>query len=338
MAPLIYGRRKGHPRLALSGFAGCLAAGLIGGLYLAAAVCVVYMFYLYRRAKGEAAPAMPDAEADIGTAGQGAETWAKLKHIRLRDVFLASVFVHLCAAASGWAGYGFLAPAAGLLGYYLLALWLYIRCDNLGVSGSELFPSIPGNFNWSAMGGGPLLAVIFSLSYFVYLDIQAPVTDKPSAMMLHSLSFEFVGMAILAAPVEEILFRGILLHHLAQRWGINKSIVVGSVVFLLAHLAVSAAIFAVSLMLYCLFLKTGSLRTPVIFHAVCNVAIIALYALMYAANVFGAVAEDAAFWAMIMSGAGLAGWLYVFWPRGAALPWTGRGREEPGGESSSAAG
>jgi membrane protease YdiL (CAAX protease family) len=95
--------------------------------------------------------------------------------------------------------------------------------------------------------------------------------------------FFTVLLAIVIAPlVEEIVFRGVLLSALAQRWGTAVGVGVSSAVFALVHVLPFAIppIFVLSLVLGWVFVRTRSLWPCVAAHALFNAfGVLALYAL-----------------------------------------------------------
>ena len=78
-----------------------------------------------------------------------------------------------------------------------------------------------------------------------------------------------LAMIILVAPIaEEILFRGLLLRHLARKHGIRLAIVINSALFAALHLSFGAFVFGVVM---CLLYVTGrTLLLPILCHCVSN--------------------------------------------------------------------
>lgn len=96
----------------------------------------------------------------------------------------------------------------------------------------------------------------------VYLTTEGALPILPNLLSALSL--------IVFAPVlEEILFRGFLLHRLAKRWGLWGGILTSSALFGAAHPdTLGAAIFGIGMAL--LYLRTQSLVVPITAHAIYN--------------------------------------------------------------------
>ena len=110
--------------------------------------------------------------------------------------------------------------------------------------------------------------------------------EKGTALPLDSPVF-FLILVVAAPFVEEIFFRGYLLHRLARRWGATAGLIVSSVVFALCHQnPFGHLLFA--LVLGLLVLKTRSLTAAVLCHAGNNLLAVVLG---WAAN-FLPFAED----------------------------------------------
>jgi hypothetical protein len=83
------------------------------------------------------------------------------------------------------------------------------------------------------------------------------------------LFLDIVAMVVVAPVVEEILFRGILLHRWAARWGTTTGVVLSSAVFAILHVElVGHFVFGVAMA--ALYVRTRSLWVPIAAHAVNN--------------------------------------------------------------------
>jgi membrane protease YdiL (CAAX protease family) len=88
-----------------------------------------------------------------------------------------------------------------------------------------------------------------------------------------------IVMVVLLGPiVEEIVFRGILLHRFAHKWGARKAIVVSSIIFGLLHADILGhAVFGIVLSL--IYIRTASLWLPIAIHVLNNALALSLMAL-----------------------------------------------------------
>lgn len=80
----------------------------------------------------------------------------------------------------------------------------------------------------------------------------------------------FISLVILAPIIEEIAFRGVLLHRWSQRWGMTSAILISSLLFGVAHPDVIGA-FAFGVAMSIIYLKTQTLIVPIICHAFTNI-------------------------------------------------------------------
>lgn len=83
------------------------------------------------------------------------------------------------------------------------------------------------------------------------------------------LALDIVAIVIVAPVVEEILFRGFLLHRWAARWGTMAGVILSSALFAVMHIElVGHFIFGVAMS--ALYVRTRSLWVPIAAHALNN--------------------------------------------------------------------
>jgi membrane protease YdiL (CAAX protease family) len=82
----------------------------------------------------------------------------------------------------------------------------------------------------------------------------------------------FVG-GLLAPIIEELVFRGMLYRAWEAQWGWIPAAFASSFVFAFLHPAVYISQFLGGLVFVCIYRRTGSLRAPIVTHAVFNVAV-----------------------------------------------------------------
>ena len=102
-----------------------------------------------------------------------------------------------------------------------------------------------------------------------YIDYPAVVvTDFESFLVLPNI-LSFASLTILTPVIEEVLFRGFLLHRWAHKYGPGKAVLMSSILFGVMHPdIVSATFFGIAMSV--LYLRTGSLIAAIIVHAVWN--------------------------------------------------------------------
>jgi membrane protease YdiL (CAAX protease family) len=117
------------------------------------------------------------------------------------------------------------------------------------------------NLVLSALGKQPELQPALGL----YIDARAR-NDWPAMALIG------VGAVLMAPLAEELLFRGFLFGLLRRRVGPGVAMVATSAFFALFHLQpeVMLPIFLVGLVLNWIYLRTGSLAYPILFHLLFN--------------------------------------------------------------------
>lgn len=146
------------------------------------------------------------------------------------------------------------------------------------------FPRPPGATLLVSVAIALGLAVL--LSYAKYAsEAFMPIPDalllrQTQAVGVHSWHDFFLKLALLGvlAPVcEEIFFRGILQTALARRIGAGRAVVVAAVLFALVHSTsfYPQILLLLGLALSYLYRATGTLRVPIVCHAVYNCFVLA---------------------------------------------------------------
>ncbi len=138
-----------------------------------------------------------------------------------------------------------------------------------------------------------------------------------------------VAIVVVAPITEEFVFRGVLLHRWAAKWGVQPAIVLSSLVFGLLHAnIVGLTIFGAIVAL--VYLKTGSLWVAIACHA-CNNALAVTFSLLSGSNAPASpeqmLEQFASDWllgfvCLVLSAPWLAFFIARNWPpKGAKLPY-----------------
>jgi membrane protease YdiL (CAAX protease family) len=83
------------------------------------------------------------------------------------------------------------------------------------------------------------------------------------------IAIETLIIVVVAPVMEEVLFRGVLLHRWAHRWGLRAGIILTSLAFGILHVE-PIGHFLFGVVLCTLYLTTGSLWAPIAAHALNN--------------------------------------------------------------------
>jgi membrane protease YdiL (CAAX protease family) len=244
---------------------------------------------------------------------------------------------------------GALLPWLALWAYGALALWLVWALPRAGISWRRLFGPLPSPARWLepplvawlnlSFGANSLLAALWVVSQYSPGLVEHQLGGAGHS--LPGLDTTPLGtlwlVTVIAAPVlEEVLFRGVLLHRFAARWGVRRAAVASSLLWGVMH-ANPVAITVFGLLLSALYVRTGSLWLPIAAHALNNAVPMALLALMRGAGGPEPMAHHdlAGFQRaigpilMFLAGASalIVGYLALTWPRRDALtPYAANGR------------
>jgi membrane protease YdiL (CAAX protease family) len=215
--------------------------------------------------------------------------WSPFDDLRARRLV---VQVLLLMAAALWlhrrlgsrAGLGHEEWIGVVLAYCAAALLLFAHGWFAALDWRGLFG------RWPAREELPLLAVIVpvdllsfgaAIAVFIPLSYVAPqfaerfLLDPPALGGPNSVR-QWVGVvlgAVVCAPfVEELLFRGFLLHRWARRWGTGPAVIASSALFAVLHGDwIGQFLFAVAMC--ALYLRTRTLWLPIAAHALSNLVI-----------------------------------------------------------------
>jgi membrane protease YdiL (CAAX protease family) len=182
-------------------------------------------------------------------------------------------------------------------------LVLYLR--GRGVSLRRLVGRVPRGWRpWAlAAMGVPLLVLSLGTAalQFSVLTALAPkaaasmqaTADAASGVPSTAIVLAQALAGVLAAAMEELLFRGVLLARWERRWGPVRAAVASSLCFAVLHLDLLGA-FTFGMVMCVLYLRTRSLLVPILCHSLNN-AVVALSDLGGASgNVAGPSAADLA--------------------------------------------
>jgi membrane protease YdiL (CAAX protease family) len=175
----------------------------------------------------------------------------------------------------------------GTILYAGLAAWILYRGPQApyGVDVGAVTGPVKSRSDWKllpivipliAVTGGALYLVTFTMSFIVPQTVaEALAQPDPDVaeVTLRSLPGDLVESAI-GAVAEEWLFRGVLLHLWARRFGLRFAVLATSVLFAALHADVIGS-FVFGIVMAALYVRTGTLLVPIIAHLAFN-AIIAV--------------------------------------------------------------
>jgi membrane protease YdiL (CAAX protease family) len=148
--------------------------------------------------------------------------------------------------------------------------------SSIGLVTSKMINGLVRGLVWSA-GFGIITFVAFIILFLMDINPFTLIHTRLPSNIDEIILFFLVG-GMIGPVAEEILFRGII-YGFFRRWGFLAALILSSVMFVIAHLAISeipitqivgGIIFAIA------YEKEGNLIVPIIIHALGNMAIFTL--------------------------------------------------------------
>jgi uncharacterized protein len=187
----------------------------------------------------------------------------------------------------------FITPIVYILLFSSLCIWVLLRFKRLQINPQHIIGNFPPNHHWLITIGLVIAVFLFSIGsfylLFYFISFTSPAfvesifkekiflsASAISSSFLYNL-IQFIVLVVVAPITEEFLFRGLILHRLAAKWGIGLAIIISSLIFGFLHAnAIGLSMFGVVMAL--LYIKTRTLLVPIICHALNNgsVALVAL--------------------------------------------------------------
>jgi membrane protease YdiL (CAAX protease family) len=160
--------------------------------------------------------------------------------------------------------------------YGVILLWAWWQFRRLGINTPRLIGTLSRDSVWI-----PMMAVIvpvvgmFSVgSWLVLLAFLSHTAPSVGTVLTQTASQTIAsipwGLGVLVAPpVEELLFRGILLHRWSAKWGLRKAVLLTSLAFAVLHVG-AIGMFVFGYVMAVLYIRSRTLIVPIICHALNN--------------------------------------------------------------------
>lgn len=177
----------------------------------------------------------------------------------------------------------------GFLIYSIIVIWI-LRCiSKLQLEWKVLLGSFPRHYQWWKLilivifllffSTGTFILTFYGLSFvlpsFAYSSMSEKeyLTASQTAFpLIYNVCNILLGVLI-APVVEELLFRGFILHRFTVKWNSKYAIFISSLLFGLIHFdIIGKSVF--SFFMAILYIKSRSLFVPIIAHVVHNVIVL----------------------------------------------------------------
>jgi membrane protease YdiL (CAAX protease family) len=176
-----------------------------------------------------------------------------------------------------------------LFGFYAaVALWAYVESSlaETGPAPHRMFGPLPRGAHALEGLGVTVLHLVFELALAVTLlvlvatrwpEVAQKIFDRLAVVDVVgrglgpiARAIAFTTLVLLGPATEEFVFRGVIFHRMAARWGMWRGLLFSSLIFGMLHgeRALGATSFGVLMAL--LYLRSGSLVVPTLCHAVNN--------------------------------------------------------------------
>jgi uncharacterized protein len=165
--------------------------------------------------------------------------------------------------------------------YGMMLLWAGWQIRRLGIDPRRLIGTLSRDSAWIP-AVAVLVPVIATFSFgwgLLFLAFLTSVAPRVGQMVTQSLSLpvSWVLIVLVAPPVEELIFRGILLHRWGLKWGLTKAVLFSSLAFAILH-ANPIGMFVFGCVMAILYIKSRTLIVPVLCHSLNNAIAFALSA------------------------------------------------------------
>lgn len=159
-------------------------------------------------------------------------------------------------------------------------LWLFYKTRKHHVVFTSFFDQ-PSSYSWKLILIATAMGMVFAFGismiqfyilahlipdFLVELLTEGNIIDTTTTF---SKILGIISVCIFAPIMEEVIFRGFFLNRMAYKWGIKPAIIVSSLIFGFGHIDVIGA-FLFGVIMCLLYIKTKSLWTAIIVHALNN--------------------------------------------------------------------
>jgi membrane protease YdiL (CAAX protease family) len=157
--------------------------------------------------------------------------------------------------------------------YGVLLLWAGWQIRRLDINTQRLVGTLSRDSAWIPTVAflAPVI-LVFSLGswllFYAVASLVAPSVRQFTAEMV-SLPIPWILTVLVAPPVEELIFRGILLHRWSIKWGLRKAMILSSLAFAILHMN-PIGMFVFGYVMAVLYIRSRTLIAPIACHMLNN--------------------------------------------------------------------
>jgi membrane protease YdiL (CAAX protease family) len=163
----------------------------------------------------------------------------------------------------------------------LILVWSFWKIKRLRLNTRRIIGRVPKGHRWLKTAGIVVPLMLFAIGsgglYVQFLSWISPSFAEDWFEAEEISKFHIFFLIILVPPIEELFFRGVLIHRWAEKWDIKRAVFASTIVFATLHKNMIGAL-AYGFVLSVLYIRTRTLIVPVVCHILINVLAVSISA------------------------------------------------------------
>lgn len=200
------------------------------------------------------------------------------QHFRIRGLFL---WGFSSAFALGLANVALESHSSDLAFKYVWTFWFHLlilvwslwQIKRLRINIRRIVGGVPKGHRWLPTAGTVIPLLLFAIGsggLLVYFLPRVWLSFAEEWLVVEEISeLQIFFMVVLVPPIEELFFRGILIHRLAEKWDIRQAVFASTIIFAVLHKNMMGAL-AYGFVLAVLYIRTRTLIVPLVCHILIN--------------------------------------------------------------------
>jgi membrane protease YdiL (CAAX protease family)/DNA-directed RNA polymerase subunit RPC12/RpoP len=156
----------------------------------------------------------------------------------------------------------------------LILIWALWKFNRFHISLRRIIGNLPTRDEWLLAVSVVIPLLLFGVGSGILIGYLVS-SISPSLLKWLFPKREFTtplvfSAIVLAPPVEELLFRGILIHRWTVKWDIRRAVLISSLIFSIGHLGGAVWAFVHGFVWAVLYIRTRKLLVPIVSHTLYN--------------------------------------------------------------------